>query len=195
MKFRKRPVVIEAVQWVADNLKEIEAFAGKESVSQLMEDNVFFLKTLEGLMRVTVGSWIVKGVKGEFYAVKPDIFERTYEAATGPENNPYAPVHALIEIVAAAVYKVQHGGLFDRDKMYQEYAGLDGDGPSLKINMNKLAVDEAVGKIVAVTSAQENTIRGALVLLQEYSRNNEIDTLDQQSILSFEEWLRKQTNE
>jgi hypothetical protein len=74
MKFRKRPVVIEAVQWfkMGDHPEVVEA--------TLSGMPVFWIETLEGGHIVTVGDWIIKGVKGEHYPCKPDIFEATYEA-------------------------------------------------------------------------------------------------------------------
>ena len=76
-KFRKKPIVIEAVQWVGD-WKEIQEFC-KSAEDQ---DGNLLIPTLEGVMyaNVNVGDWIIKGVSGEFYPCKPDIFEQTYEA-------------------------------------------------------------------------------------------------------------------
>lgn len=76
MKFRKKPVVIEAVQWTGDNLSEIQQFYKPDSI--LIGDAIF-IKTLEGNMLAGKFDWIIKGVKGEFYPCKPDIFEATYE--------------------------------------------------------------------------------------------------------------------
>ena len=82
MKFRKLPVVIEAIQFVGtfENINQLQAFLtpGKWSYNGI--DAVIIIDTLEGLMTASVGDWIIKGVKGEFYPCKPDIFEATYEA-------------------------------------------------------------------------------------------------------------------
>ena len=75
-KFRKKPVVIEAVQWTGDNYGEIKRFA--KDVCWLC-GHVPVISTLEGEMSVSEGDWIIKGVNGEFYPCKPDIFEKTYE--------------------------------------------------------------------------------------------------------------------
>jgi hypothetical protein len=74
MKFRKKPVVIEATQWfkMGDHPEVVEA--------TLSGMPVFWIKTLEGGHIVTPGDWIITGVKGEHYPCKPDIFEATYEA-------------------------------------------------------------------------------------------------------------------
>lgn len=99
MKFRKRPVVIEAQQWwppeddrhdpsmltvpsVAEGryLQVGDLYCGiKGGIG--MGPAVYFIKTLEGDMRVSPGDWIITGVKGERYPCKPDIFEATYEPA------------------------------------------------------------------------------------------------------------------
>jgi hypothetical protein len=86
-KFRKKPVVIEAIQWlnkkivVADDGSDpLEWFfqAERNGSIQLAGDTLH-IKTLEGTMRADVGDWIIRGVKGELYPCKPDIFEATYE--------------------------------------------------------------------------------------------------------------------
>lgn len=78
-RFRKKPVVIEAVQWSVTNAAEIAAFmmGGKY---QHTHSNRVAIFTLEGTMIAAPGDWIIKGVKGEYYPCKPDIFEATYEA-------------------------------------------------------------------------------------------------------------------
>lgn len=91
--FRKKPVVIEAVQWTGDNLRQIITFtdgppetrtahAGMmwDQYEALVAAEGLQIFTLEGSMRAAVGDWIIKGVKGEFYPCKPDIFAATYEA-------------------------------------------------------------------------------------------------------------------
>lgn len=84
MKYRKKPVVIEAVQWNGANhlicetfMKGSEAYISREN-SQIGE---IVIPTLEGTMLASPGDWIIKGVNGEFYPCKPDIFEKTYEPA------------------------------------------------------------------------------------------------------------------
>jgi len=86
-KFRKKPVVIDAVQFDGANLQaatKIEEFVGKKLQWEywLKEGEMScIIPTLEGEMTASVGDWIIKGVKGEFYPCKPDIFEVTYEPA------------------------------------------------------------------------------------------------------------------
>jgi len=77
MKFRKKPVVIEAVQLTPENIDECIAFCGSCLKAHPLTGVV--IETLEGNMLASKGDWIIKGVNGEFYPCKPDIFEKTYE--------------------------------------------------------------------------------------------------------------------
>lgn len=89
MKFRKKPVVIEAVQWTGSNPDELLGFMlaraslrrsnYKTEAGGIMVGGCLIIETLEGEMRADPLDWIIKGVKGEFYPCKPDIFEATYE--------------------------------------------------------------------------------------------------------------------
>jgi hypothetical protein len=90
-QYRKKPVVIEAVKWTGGNHREMFNFLGGEDEDYLTAVGVNFyidwskveggliIKTLEGEHVVTVGDYIIKGIKGEYYPCKPDIFEATYE--------------------------------------------------------------------------------------------------------------------
>lgn len=80
MKFRKKPVVIEAVQWTGKNYEDVMVFTSEmPAIFKPVEGRDFVIPTLEGKMRAQVGDWIIRGVNGEFYPCKPDIFEKTYE--------------------------------------------------------------------------------------------------------------------
>ena len=96
MKFRKKPVVIEAFQMTRDarasnadwpNWLHEAWMIGPASVGGIYPKNYpdsdgtdsLVIRTLEGAMHVTFDDWIIQGVKGELYACKPDIFEATYE--------------------------------------------------------------------------------------------------------------------
>jgi hypothetical protein len=77
MKFRKKPVIIEAHRWEGKNYPFFLDFIGV-GIDQSF-DQALIIHTLEGDMRAEKGDWIIKGVKGECYPCKPDIFEQTYE--------------------------------------------------------------------------------------------------------------------
>jgi len=82
VKFRKKPVVIEAVRWTGTNHGEIAVLVGDAwpgDVAPNPPGDDLIIDTLEGEMRCQVGDWLVKGIKGEFYPCKPDIFEASYE--------------------------------------------------------------------------------------------------------------------
>lgn len=79
MKYRKKPVVIEAIEWRGSNEKEMRNFFKSVDFSNFSFNNGLIITTLEGKYRAEVGDFVIKGVKGEFYPCKPDIFELTYE--------------------------------------------------------------------------------------------------------------------
>ena len=87
MRFRKKPVVVEALQFNGNNGWELEGWSsGKVYGSPVLEPtkanptgSYLQIATLEGTMTAIVGDWIIRGVKGEFYPCKPDKFEQTYE--------------------------------------------------------------------------------------------------------------------
>lgn len=83
MKYRKKPVIIEAIQFQddAEIITQLSDFIGDTIyVNYTNKDNPYLrIETLEGDMKASVGDYIIKGVNGEFYPCKPDIFEKTYE--------------------------------------------------------------------------------------------------------------------
>jgi hypothetical protein len=90
-QYRKKPVVIDAIQWTGGNIEDVLPFFGdmsklpntggyiKPGIGHIPPAGVLIIPTLEGEMTASAGDWIIKGVKGEFYPCKPDIFEATYE--------------------------------------------------------------------------------------------------------------------
>ena len=78
MKFRKKPVVIEAIQWLGTNYEEVCVFLGDNDLPWV--ESKLRISTLEGVMEASEGDWIIRGVKNEIYPCKPDIFQATYEA-------------------------------------------------------------------------------------------------------------------
>ena len=99
-KYRKKPVIIEAIQWNGKNLIDVSAFlcnqTRKEALKEINSSDISFKKwddyesivigkgltidTLEGRMKADIGDYIIKGINGEFYPCKPDIFQKIYEA-------------------------------------------------------------------------------------------------------------------
>jgi len=92
MKYRKKPVVIEAIQFIdtPERLEELSKFIDNQPLRVDYKNPnkpVLKLQTLEGEHIASVGDYIIKGVKGEFYPCKPDIFEMTYEKADSENFN------------------------------------------------------------------------------------------------------------
>lgn len=81
MKYIKKPVVIDAVRWSGNNLNEILDFMKDKQPNYYEDDEkkLLTIQTLEGNIIASVDDYIVKGMWGEFYICKPDIFEQTYE--------------------------------------------------------------------------------------------------------------------
>lgn len=85
MKFRKRPVVIDAVQWKGYNVKECVNHCESIIFNHFPNATILMIPTLEGNMSCEIDDWIIRGVNGEFYPCKPDVFEKTYEAVNEKE--------------------------------------------------------------------------------------------------------------
>ena len=81
MKYRKKPVVIEAIQLLPETFEIVCKFIPRGVLTSAYPDGCsLYIKTLEGGHVASKGDYIIKGIKGEFYPCKPDIFEMTYEA-------------------------------------------------------------------------------------------------------------------
>jgi hypothetical protein len=88
MRFRKKPVVIEAVQWdgSAEAISQIEEWIGDGCQADFTKSEpTCIIPTLEGDMTASLGDWIIKGIKGEVYPCKPDIFTQTYDSVSDVE--------------------------------------------------------------------------------------------------------------
>lgn len=86
--FRKKPVTVAAIQWTGNNINEIKAFFGKDMTKCTQLSEVVLNKEVKGNLRIETlegdhiaspNDFIIRGVKGEYYPCKPDIFEQTYE--------------------------------------------------------------------------------------------------------------------
>lgn len=90
--YRKKPVVIEAVQWTGENHAEMCEFIDPE-VFEIIPRVGLVIHTLEGDHHASPGDYIIKGVNGEFYPCKPDIFVKTYESAALTQPNEWVSVY------------------------------------------------------------------------------------------------------
>lgn len=96
-QFRKKPVIIDAIQWSGNvNRQEVCDFVGTDLKTEVYSDTAYeagqgapyfslVIQTLEGNMTANPKDFIIKGINGEFYPCKPDIFEKTYEPVASPE--------------------------------------------------------------------------------------------------------------
>jgi hypothetical protein len=81
-KYRKKPVVIEAIEYQPERINAIWDWAGADNIYGPVEDDrSAYILTLEGRMEASPGDYIIRGIQGEFYPCKPDIFLATYEEA------------------------------------------------------------------------------------------------------------------
>ena len=81
MKFRKKPAIIEAIQYTGDNSDEVIKWANRHNVTFCSVLSAVIIDTLEGAMACRKNDWLIKGTAGEFYPCKTDIFAAIYEAA------------------------------------------------------------------------------------------------------------------
>lgn len=84
IKYKKKPVIIEALQFKSNmsvkDLNDLIDFIGMRNIVDIGRDNLYLtIRTLEGNMTASSGDYIIKGIQGEFYPCKPDIFEKTYD--------------------------------------------------------------------------------------------------------------------
>ena len=86
MKYIKKPIAIDAIKWTGHNVDEIINFM-KENNPVFDGNNNIIIRTLEGEMKASPGSWVIRGPKGEYYPCRGDIFEETYEEYEEPEFN------------------------------------------------------------------------------------------------------------
>ncbi|OEC02128.1 hypothetical protein GY31_09275 [Lysinibacillus sphaericus] len=81
MKYRKKPVIVEAIQWKGDNWNEIDEWGC--ACAQTQDDEIW-IPTSEGIIKASVGDYVIKGVQGEFYSCKQSVFVANYEEADKP---------------------------------------------------------------------------------------------------------------
>jgi hypothetical protein len=89
-RYRKRPIEVEAMQYDGTNFNALWDFTGRSAhIKEIIGPHAplaLAVYTLEGVMKADVGDWIIKGIQGEYYPCKPDIFEQTYEPVQLPRH-------------------------------------------------------------------------------------------------------------
>jgi hypothetical protein len=89
-KYTKKPITIEAVQWTGVNINEVVDFCPSIIIRFQGGMRLMYIPTQEGIMEASIGDFIIKGIKGEFYPCKPDIFKETYDEVEKRHfGNPY----------------------------------------------------------------------------------------------------------
>ena len=108
--YRKKPVVVEAVQWTGENHAEMCEFIDPEAF-EIIPRIGLVIHTLEGDHHASLGDYIIRGVNGEFYPCKPDIFAKTYESATLTPPNEWVRVEErLPEEKQRVIVRCEHVG-------------------------------------------------------------------------------------
>lgn len=93
MRYRTKPCEIEAIEWTGKNVLEIETFTNGTALwgdnlvkyypsTEQYRSTILEIPTLEGNLRASIGDFIIKGLRGEFYPCKPDVFHQKYEVVT-----------------------------------------------------------------------------------------------------------------
>lgn len=113
---QKLPVIVQAIQWTGENLAEVLEFTGKhpkwgewfenfEEYEEFVKNdrNVFKIKTLEGTHEANVGDWIIRGINGEHYPCKPDIFQKTYQVVDQAKEEINKDIKMLVSKIVATL--------------------------------------------------------------------------------------------
>lgn len=174
-KYRKKPVVIDAVEWTGDNLREIINFTGlhpsasrwtwKEYQEVVAKDGLKIF-TLEGSHLASIGDFIIKGVKGEFYPCKPDILALTYEPVN-KDSLSYQLAEALVDEICDD--EMKHSAQY-----YDMIDKLQGLELTLESSINGEIDDQYLLKVineimieVMSTPAEENFRPGVIKILRK----------------------------
>ena len=134
-EWRKKPVVVTAIKWTGENREELRDFVGAALTYNPYRSEPM-IHTLEGIMKAGIGDWIIKGVKGEFYPCKPEIFDATYESAhlaTATEQAPKSVASSAhfpritkhdLEVVVEAMDKLREALRADDRELVEKLEGL-----------------------------------------------------------------------
>jgi hypothetical protein len=133
VKYRKKPVVIEAMQFDGTNGEEVAAWCGGEVESATCHGEgppwLVMIRTLEGTMAAGRDDYVIRGVQGEFYPCKPDIFAATYEAADGDTSTISDGYHTFAELYEYRMLYNAHAaeGWAQQGKAVKSWRHSDGE--------------------------------------------------------------------
>lgn len=85
-KYRKKPIEVDAIQWTGDNRTTLQEFAGAYITFGGVTLDRAYVQTLHGVVTLAEGDWLVRGPSRDFWPVKPDIFDESYEAVNDGEE-------------------------------------------------------------------------------------------------------------
>ena len=124
LNVKKLPVTVQAIEWTGDNLAEVLEFTGKhpkwdtwfssfEQYESFVKNdrNVFKIKTLEGTHEANVGDFIIRGVNGEHYPCKPDIFHKTYVVANSLKTEIIKDIDMVVSKIVATLERTRQHSL------------------------------------------------------------------------------------
>lgn len=174
-RFTKKPVTITAIQWTGDNLKEVLDFTGKHPkwgewfsdfaayAARVKSDgNVFKILTLEGTMKALPGDWIIRGVNGEHYPCKPDIFSATYSPADIAAEQVREAREAILDAIAGIPHPDDLGEAEGLEKAYRAAevaANMSAESVrSIKVKGNE-AYERGLTDALAIAKAEHDQWR------------------------------------
>ena len=110
MKYRKKPLCIDAIEWTGTNIDDLDQFMDHKAYSII--DDQLYIETIEGTLQASKGDYVIRGIKGEYYPCKPDIFLETYEPVDNDKLNadkdlntgikPMVPLDIIIDAIEMA---------------------------------------------------------------------------------------------
>lgn len=154
MKYKKKPVEIEAIQLTKENACEVLTFCNSSGdIIASNDDGTISIKTLEGTMVANIGDYVIKGVAGEFYPCKPDIFEATYDLVEEETWEQHLP-DLTMKLEPAEIANIAN--LLDNDPRMKKVE-FDSSGCALHFEVQYLNTDLTDGVKEASFTVYEGT--------------------------------------
>jgi len=151
-KYVKKPVVIDAIQWNGENIEEVLRFSDK----CYYNGTTLKINTLEGIHVASKGDFIIKGIKGEFYPCKPDIFEMTYDDFSEPKEIQVPPIKSLHNTTSNGAKKnVKDIKFWGDGDLFQLISKASSEAEGWMKSTKAMEI-ENIGCVVQVTTQQRN---------------------------------------
>jgi hypothetical protein len=159
MKFTKKQVTIDAIQFTKENWEDIVNFTNGTAHSFADGANTCIIPTLEGEHIATEGDWIIKGIKGEFYPCKPDIFELTYDAE--PEKSSKTLINTEASGAKENVKDIKFWGDGDTFKLISKASSVSEGW----MKSTKAMQIDGLGCVLQVTTQQNDNVAEAVTFI------------------------------